>query len=203
MNNSGELRKLECELRFSGARFVAGVDEAGRGPLAGPVVSAAVILPVEHDIQGIRDSKKLSEKKREILFDEIVQKAVSFFISFVSHEVIDEMNILRASLKSMAEAVSGLSQKPDHVLVDGNMKMPMQIRQTAIIGGDGKCECIAAASILAKVARDRFMKEQALIYPNFSFAKHKGYGTSLHIEELKKFGPTAIHRKTFIKNFCS
>lgn len=180
---------------------MAGVDEAGRGPLAGPVVSAAVILSKHHGISGIRDSKKLSERRREILFDEIIATAISYSISFVSHEVIDEINILRASLRSMADAVKGLSQRPDHVLVDGNCKIPFDIKQTTIVGGDAKCECISAASILAKVSRDRFMKEQEKLYPNFSFAKHKGYGTSLHIEELKKFGPTTIHRRSFLKNF--
>ncbi len=199
MPNSCLLRAYERALLQKGCRYVAGVDEAGRGPLAGPVFAAAVILPEDHAIEGITDSKNLAPRKREVLSEQIKSKALSYCVAFVSHEEIDSINILRASLKAMALAVDGLKVKPDHVLVDGNMKAPLSLPQTAIVRGDCLSESIAAASILAKVARDLHMCKMEELYPQFSFAKHKGYGTARHLDELKICGPTPIHRRSFLK----
>lgn len=189
---------FENELYGLGAQFVAGVDEAGRGCLAGPVVAACVILPKDLQISGVDDSKKLSPKKREELFDVITRDSVSFGIGIVGPEEIDKINILQASLKAMRIAVSLSRISPCHVLVDGNKEIPeLQIPQRAIIDGDALSYSIAAASILAKVSRDRLMVEMEKRFPAFKFSLHKGYGTKAHLEELRKFGPTQIHRKTF------
>ena len=179
-------------------QFVAGVDEVGRGPLAGPVVAAAVILDPENPIEGLMDSKKITEKRREILAKEIKEKALSWSISRVDVDEIDRINILQASLQAMTIAVSGLEQQPDYVMVDGN-RIPKEITISAeaVVKGDDRVACISAASIIAKVARDNEMIEMEEIYPGYGLAKHKGYPTKVHIEALQKLGVTKIHRKTF------
>ena len=174
-----------------------GVDEAGRGPLAGKVYAAAVILDVNNPIMGLADSKKLSEKKREMLFSEIIAKALSYHIAFATTAEIDSLNILQATMVAMKRAIEGLQIKPNRALIDGNKAPPVNIQCRTIIGGDATVAAISAASILAKVSRDREMLEVDKIYPEYGFAKHKGYGTKEHIEAIKKHGPCAIHRKTF------
>ncbi len=178
-----------------------GVDEAGRGPLAGPVFAAAVILPPSCNIQGLNDSKKLSAKKRDALFDLIREKAVAYCIAQASEEEIDRLNILQASMLAMKRAVEGLAVKADCALVDGNKMPELDIPGKALTGGDALSASIAAASILAKVSRDRLMLELDSRYPQYEFARHKGYGTALHYEKLALFGPSPVHRKTFLKNF--
>jgi ribonuclease HII len=187
----------EQSLQQKGFQYVAGIDEAGRGPLAGPVVAAAVIFPPDVHIEGIDDSKKLSQSERERLFGLIQEKALSVGTGIVSHEVIDEINILEATMRAMGEAVSALAPAPHHLLIDGNRYRDTSIPFTTIIGGDAKCFSIAAASIIAKVTRDRLMMEYHDQYPQYGFAKHKGYGTREHIEAIRKFGPCEIHRKSF------
>jgi ribonuclease HII len=187
----------EQSLQQKGFQYVAGIDEAGRGPLAGPVVAAAVIFPPNVSIEGIDDSKKLSQDKRERMFGLIREQALSVGTGIVPHNVIDEINILEATMRAMEEAVSHLSPLPGHLLIDGNRYQDAKIPFTTIIGGDGKCFSIAAASIIAKVTRDRLMMEYHDRYPQYGFAKHKGYGTREHIEAIRKFGPCAIHRKSF------
>ena len=189
----------ENTYRKQGYSYIAGVDEAGRGPLAGPVYAAAVILPPDARILGIDDSKKLSEKKREELFDVITENALAYAIYSVDEQVIDEINILNATYQAMNGAVAGLSQKPDFVLIDGNRIAGMEIPHETIVKGDAKSMSIAAASILAKVARDRYITEIAKQYPKYGFEKHKGYGTKAHTEAILKYGPTPIHRKSFLK----
>ena len=178
--------------------FVCGVDEAGRGPLAGPVVAAAVIFSKDVVINGVDDSKKLPEKRRNILFEEIKQKSFSYGIGIVDNKTIDDINILQATFLAMRKAIGQLSVKPDLVLVDGNHKIPnIAYNQQAIISGDAKSACIACASIIAKVTRDSIMYEYAKQYPQYSFQKHKGYGTKAHLEAIKQFGPCPIHRMSF------
>ena len=178
---------------------IAGVDEVGRGPLAGPVCAAAVILPKGLIIEGVDDSKKLSEKKREKLYDEIIEKALSYSVVFVEPEKIDEINIRQATHLAMQKAIDGLDIKPDFLLVDGNDKIPFSgVECDYIIKGDLKFECIAAASIVAKVTRDRYIVEMDEKYPQYGFAKHKGYGTKLHMEAIREYGLTPLHRRTFI-----
>jgi len=191
-------QRKESFLRASGIRYVAGIDEAGRGPLAGPVVAAAVILPKKTNIRGLDDSKKLSPKKREMLYIEIKRKAVSIGVGIVSEKVIDRINILKATLRAMHEAVERLSITPEHILVDGEKKIPsISLNQTAIPKGDSKCSSIAAASIIAKVTRDRIMVRLDAEYPGFGFAIHKGYGTKAHKKAIRKFGRSPIHRLSF------
>lgn len=182
-----------------GKKIVCGIDEAGRGPLAGPVYAAAVVLPFGTVIDGVNDSKKISEKKREYLFDVIKEKSVCFNIAFATAEEIDDVNILNATFLAMKRAVQGLKESPDFALVDGNRLPSLDIPCAAIVKGDSLSESIACASILAKVERDRFMKRESEKYPQYFFEKHKGYGTKIHIEALKKYGPCPIHRKTFLK----
>lgn len=181
-----------------GYKFVCGVDEAGRGPLAGDVYTAAVIFPQGVFIDGINDSKKLSEKKREYLFDVIKEKSLCYSISHVSAAEIDKLNILKATLLAMKRAIEALSPSADFAMIDGNQVPDLDIPCAAIIKGDALSHSIAAASILAKVSRDRAMKELAIKYPNYFFEKHKGYGTKQHVEMIKKYGPCEIHRKTFL-----
>ncbi len=181
-----------------GYKLICGVDEAGRGPLAGDVYAAAVILPEGVVIEGVNDSKKLSEKKREYLFDIIKEKALCYGIASASAKEIDEINILQATFLAMKRAVGKLNPKADFAIVDGNRKPDLDIPLATIIKGDSLSCSIASASILAKVTRDRVMKEEALKYPEYLFEKHKGYGTKLHIEMIKKYGPSPIHRKTFL-----
>ncbi len=185
----------------SGFKLICGVDEAGRGPLAGPVCAAAVILPEDLEIEGLNDSKKLSEKKREQLFDIITEKAIAYSIAYGTLEEIEEKNILQATFLAMNRAIEGLQIKPDFALIDGN-KIPVGIKIPAasIVKGDAKSMSIAAASILAKVSRDRLLMEYDQQYPQYQFAKHKGYGTKLHTDLIKEFGPCEIHRLSFLKN---
>ena len=194
--------KLEYERKHieKGARYVAGVDEVGRGPLAGPVVCASVIMPLDDIIEGVDDSKKLSEKKRNALYEQIKQKAIAYNIALIWQEEIDEINILNAVKKCMTDAVNGLSIKPDITLVDG-VDTNLSINAEYVIKGDFKSYTIGCASILAKVYRDNLMTEFAKDYPEYGFEKHKGYGTKVHIEKIKEIGPCKLHRKTFIKNF--
>ncbi len=194
--------KLEYERKHysAGCKYVAGVDEVGRGPLAGPVVCCAVIMPTDDIIDGVDDSKKLPEKKRQTLAEIIKQKAIAYNIFQVSPQEIDEINILEAVKKCMTQAVNGLSVKPDVTLVDG-VNTDLKINAEYIVGGDGKSYSIGCASILAKVYRDNLMKDYALSYPQYGFEKHKGYGTKAHIDKIKEIGPCCLHRKTFIKNF--
>ena len=186
----------------AGYKVVCGIDEAGRGPLAGPVHAAAVILPIGLEIEGLNDSKKLSEKKREQLFDVICEKAIDYSIGVATEKEIDEIDILNATFLAMHRAVEGLKIKPDYALIDGNQypKIPFVTEET-VVKGDAKSMSIAAASILAKVSRDRFMLEKAKEYPEYCFEKHKGYGTKVHYEAIKEFGPSPIHRLTFLKKF--
>ena len=192
------LFEFDKDFYNKGLSFVSGVDEAGRGPLAGPVVAAAVILPKDIFIDGVNDSKKLTEKKRNILFEEIKQKAFSYGIGIVDAKTIDEINILQATFLAMRKALEQLSVKPDLILVDGNHIIPnLQNKQQAIVSGDAKSACIACASILAKVTRDNMMYEYAKQYPQYNFQKHKGYGTKAHLDAIQKHGPCPIHRMTF------
>jgi len=179
-------------------RFVAGVDEVGRGPLAGPVVAAAVILDPNKPIDGLIDSKKISEKRREILAEEIKEKALAWAIARVDVDIIDEINILQASLRAMAISVYDLAQQPDFVMIDGN-KIPSEIniQAEAVVKGDDRVPCISAASIIAKVARDQEMIEMDAVYPGYGLAKHKGYPTKVHMEALQQLGVTNIHRRSF------
>lgn len=194
-----KLWEYEQMAEKNGYSSVAGVDEAGRGPLAGPVFAACVILPKGCIIEGINDSKKLSEKKRELLFDVIVEKAIAYNIASVDENTIDEINILNATHLAMNEAVNGMSILPDYVLIDGNSIKNMTLPYETVVKGDAKSISIAAASILAKVSRDRYIKEISTLYPEYSFEKHKGYGTKAHVEAVLKYGPCQIHRKTFLK----
>lgn len=180
---------------------VCGVDEAGRGPLAGDVYAAAVILDKDTVIEGVNDSKKLSEKKREQLFDVICEKAVSWCVATASVDEIDSLNILQAAMLAMKRAVSGLKVTPDIALIDGNKLPDLDISAQCVIQGDAKSQSIAAASILAKVSRDRYMKKLAEKYPQYMFEKHKGYGTKLHYEMLDKHGVSEVHRKSFLKKY--
>ncbi len=192
--------EYEREAAAQGFKSVCGIDEAGRGPLAGPVFAAAVILPDGIEIEGLNDSKKLSEKKREALFDIIIEKAVSYSVAFADHKEIDEINILNATFLAMKRAVEGLGVPADFALVDGNRQpKDFSIPCQTIIKGDGISASVAAASVLAKVSRDRVMVKADGIYPEYMFAKHKGYGTALHRELLNKYGPCPIHRLTFLK----
>lgn len=183
----------------NGYKTVCGIDEAGRGPLAGPVYAAAVILPMGLEIEGLNDSKKLSEKKREALFDIICEKSVAYSIGIATEKEIDEINILNATFLAMNRAVEGLSVKPDYALVDGNRHPGLSIPDETIVKGDGKSMSVAAASIIAKVSRDRFMLKIAEEYPEYCFEKHKGYGTALHYEMIEKYGVSPVHRKSFLK----
>ena len=179
--------------------LVCGIDEAGRGPLAGPVCAAAVILPEEYDLPGLNDSKKLSPKAREALYDRILASAVAWGIGWADEKEIDEVNILQATFRAMSRALEGLDRVPDHAFVDGNQAPPLPVSVRCVVGGDGKYDCIAAASILAKVSRDRLMMEYDGKYPGYGFARHKGYGTKVHYEALRAMGPCPIHRRSFLK----
>ncbi|MDD6762512.1 MAG: ribonuclease HII [Clostridiales bacterium] len=183
--------------------YLAGIDEAGRGPLAGPVYAAAVVLADDVIIEGINDSKKLSERKREELFEVIKEKAIAWNVCAVDEKRIDEINILEATYEAMRGALRGLGIKPDNALVDGNRDPGLDIRCETVVKGDSKSMSIAAASILAKVSRDRFITAVADKYPEYDFAKHKGYGTKAHREALLKYGPCEIHRKTFLKKILA
>lgn len=183
----------------SGFKCVCGIDEAGRGPLAGPVFAAAVVLPVDCEIPGLNDSKKLTEKKRDALFEVIIEKAVAYSVASASEKEIDEINILNATYLAMNRAFDGLSVKPDMALIDGNREPGVDATQKTVVKGDSKSMSIAAASILAKVSRNRYMLEIAKLYPQYEFQKHKGYGTKLHYERIREHGISDVHRKTFLK----
>ena len=183
----------------AGYIVVCGIDEAGRGPLAGPVYAAAVILPLGLEIDGLNDSKKISEKKREQLFDVICERAIDYSIGVATEKEIDEINILNATFLAMHRAVEGLKIKPDYALIDGNQYPKTGIKEETIVKGDGKCISVAAASIVAKVSRDRFMLEIDKEYPEYQFSKHKGYGTKLHYEMIEKYGVSKVHRRSFLK----
>lgn len=195
------LQKYERQLWGAGKRFLAGVDEAGRGPLAGPVVAAAVIFPPDVFIPGINDSKKLSPATRERLYRPIIESAISIGIAWCDHQTIDQINILQATFSAMRQAITQLNPRPDHLLVDGRPIPELNVPQTAIVGGDSHCFSIAAASIIAKVTRDRLMLEYDRLFPQYGFAQHKGYPTRKHIQAIIQYGYCPIHRTTFhIKN---
>jgi len=193
---------IENSLRSDGYNIICGVDEAGRGPLAGPVFAAAVILPEDCPDIGINDSKKLTEKKRELLFDKITEIALDYSIAIVSEKEIDEINILNAAMLAMRKAVAGLKIKPDFVLIDGNRLPETGYPERYIVKGDSLSMSIAAASILAKVSRDRYMLSLDEQYPEYCFNKHKGYGTALHYQMLEKYGISPVHRRSFLKNLA-
>lgn len=191
----------EYERKYEKCRYICGIDEVGRGPLAGPVVAAAVVLPKDMDIYYLNDSKQLSEKKREQLYEEIMEKAVAVGIGFADEECIDEINILQADYAAMRMALGRLSVMPDILLNDAVIIPEVDIPQESIIKGDAKSVSIAAASIVAKVTRDRFMVDMDKVYPGYDFGSNKGYGSPKHIQALKEIGPCKLHRRTFIKNF--
>ena len=194
-----DLWEHERALYERGYTVLAGVDEAGRGPLAGPVCAAAVILPRELQIDGLNDSKKLSEKKREALFDIIRENALAYSVAFASHREIDELNILNATYLAMNRAVAGLSLTPDMTVIDGNRAKGIEFPNITLVGGDGKSANVAAAYVLANVTRDRLMCELGEKYPGYGFEKHKGYPTRAHYEALGRLGPSEIHRVTFLR----
>ncbi len=191
---------FEEAAKAKGFSFICGVDEAGRGPLAGPVCAAAVILPDGCDIPGLNDSKKLSEKKREALFLEIKEKALAWSVAFADEKEIDSLNILQATFLAMRRAVQGLSVKPDYALIDGNRMPLLPVAGEPVVKGDSRCMSIAAASVLAKVSRDHVMLQLDKQYPQYRFSQHKGYGTVLHYEMIKQYGVSPIHRLSFLKN---
>ncbi len=197
-----ELKKQEKELRNKGFKYICGIDEAGRGPLAGPVVVASVIMPENSMIEGVNDSKKISEKKREKLYNQIIEEAICYGVGIIGQDEIDEINILNATKKGLTMSLKELTTKPDLIIVDALTHIDtMGIPYESIIKGDAKCYSIAAASIIAKVTRDRIMREWDKVYPEYGFERHKGYGTAAHIAAIKEYGPCPIHRETFIKHF--
>lgn len=197
-----QLKADEEKLHEKNIEYIAGIDEAGRGPLAGPVVVGVVIMPKDSMIEGVNDSKKVSEKKREKLYDEITKEAIAWGVGIVDQNEIDEINILNATKKAVTMAISSLKVKPDLILVDALTNIDTcGIPYKSIIKGDAKEYSIAAASIIAKVTRDRIMRQWDEVYPEYGFAGHKGYGTAKHIKVIKEIGPCMLHRKTFIKNF--
>ena len=196
-----DMWEFENKYTIEGYRCICGVDEAGRGPLAGPVCAAAVILPLNLDIPGLNDNKKLSDKKRRELFPVICENAIAYSIAFADHQEIDEFNILQATYLAMERAIKGLHIKPDFALIDGNRAKDFGVGLETIVGGDGRSASIAAASILAKVTRDDYMLNMAKEYPAYGFEVHKGYGTKAHYAALAEFGASPIHRMTFLKKF--
>ena len=196
-----KLKEMEKEFFDRGVNYIAGIDEAGRGPLAGPVVVSCVILPKDSMIEGVNDSKKVSENKREKLYDIITNEAISYGVGIINQEEIDEINILQATKKAVTMAIAQMEIKPNIIMVDAlNGIDTLGIPYKSIIKGDAKCYSIAAASIIAKVTRDRIMREWDKVYPEYGFSAHKGYGTAKHIAALKEYGPCPLHRRSFIKN---
>jgi ribonuclease HII len=187
------------ERELAAGELLVGLDEVGRGPLAGPLTVAAVVLPPEPMVEGLNDSKKLSEKKRDIVYDDIVRDAVAYSVGIATEQEIDDINILNATFLAMKRAVDGLSVKPDLAYIDGNQYPKTGVAEITIIKGDSKCMSVAAASIIAKVSRDRFMMKVAEEYPQYEFPKHKGYGTKLHYEMIEKYGVSPVHRRSFLK----
>lgn len=200
-----ELKKIEEDIYSQGKiDYICGIDEAGRGPLAGPVVVASVIMPRDSMIEGVNDSKKVSEKKREKLYDEIIENAISYSVGIVDQKEIDRVNILNATKAGLTESIKGLKVKPDIILVDALKGIDTcQIPYESIIKGDAKCYSIAAASIIAKVTRDRIMRQWHEIYPEYNFIQHKGYGTAAHIAAIKEYGLCPLHRRGFVKNIIN
>ncbi len=197
-----KLKEIENDLHIKGFKNICGIDEAGRGPLAGPVVIAGVIMPENSMIEGVNDSKKVSEKKREMLYDKILEEAISYSVSIIGQDVIDDINILNATKMGLTKVVEEQKIKPDLIIVDALNHIDTKgIPYDSIIKGDAKCYSIAAASIIAKVTRDRIMRQWDEIYPQYGFSKHKGYGTKMHIEAIKEYGLCPIHRKSFTKHF--
>lgn len=195
------LKQQEKELREKGFKTICGIDEAGRGPLAGPVVIASTIMPADSMIEGVNDSKKISEKKREDLYEKIIEEAISYGVAIIGQDEIDEINILNATKKGLTMSLKELTVKPDLILVDALEHIDtMGIPYESIIKGDAKCYSISCASIIAKVTRDRIMREWDKVYPEYNFAQHKGYGTAKHIEAIKQYGLCPIHRRSFTKN---
>lgn len=196
------LKIIENELHQKGFKNICGIDEAGRGPLAGPVVVAGVIMPADSMIEGVNDSKKVSEKKRELLYDKIIEEAISYSVAIIGQDVIDDINILNATKQGVTSVVKGLDVRPDLIIIDALQHIDTDgVPYESIIKGDAKCYSIGAASILAKVTRDRIMREWDEVYPQYGFAKHKGYGTAAHIAAIKEHGLCPIHRRSFTKNF--
>ena len=197
-----KLKQIENDLHKKGFKYICGIDEAGRGPLAGPVVVASVIMPEDSMIEGINDSKKISEKKREELYDKIINEAISYGVGIIGQDEIDDINILNATKKGLTSSLQELTVKPDLILVDALEHInTLGIPYESIIKGDAKAYSISAASIIAKVTRDRIMREWAKVYPEYGFDGHKGYGTAKHIQAIKEYGICSIHRKTFTKKF--
>lgn len=194
-----DMWEFEHKYKEQGYQFICGVDEAGRGPLAGPVCAAAVILPTDIDIPGLNDSKKLTDKKRRELFPIICEQAIAYGVAFADHTEIDEINILQATYLAMERAINQLSVKPDFALIDGNRAKDFGVPLETVVGGDGRSASIAAASVLAKVTRDDYMLKMAEAYPQYGFEVHKGYGTKAHYAALAEHGPCPIHRMTFLK----
>ena len=199
-----ELKKIENELHEKGFKNICGIDEAGRGPLAGPVVVAGVIMPQDSKIEGVNDSKKVSEKKRELLYDKIIDEAISYSVAIIDQNIIDEINILQATKRGVTEVVKGLDIRPNLIIIDALTHIDTDgVPYDSIIKGDSKCYSIAAASIIAKVTRDRIMREWDKVYPQYGFAQHKGYGTAKHIAAIKEYGLCPLHRKTFTTHFVN
>ena len=199
-----ELKKIENQYFEKGIQYLCGIDEAGRGPLAGPVVVAAVIMPKDSMLEGVNDSKKVSEKKRELLYEQIKEEAISYSVAIVDEKEIDQVNILNATKEGLTTAIRGLKVKPERIIVDALTGIDTcGIPYDSVIKGDAKCYSIAAASILAKVTRDRIMRKMDEVYPEYGFEKHKGYGTAAHIAAIKEYGLCPIHRKSFTKNFVA
>ncbi len=197
-----KLKQIENQIHSNGFNNICGIDEAGRGPLAGPVVVAGVVMPFNSMIEGVNDSKKVSEKKRELLYDQIIDQAISYSIAVVEQDVIDEINILNATKLGVTKVIDELSIRPDLVITDALEHIDTRgVPYEAFIKGDAKCYSIAAASIIAKVTRDRIMREWDEVYPQYNFAQHKGYGTAKHIEAIKECGLCPIHRRSFTKKF--
>lgn len=198
-----KIKEIENEIYNKGeVKTIAGIDEAGRGPLAGPVVVAAVVMPKDSMIEGVNDSKKVSEKKRELIYEQIINEAISYSVGIIDQNEIDRINILNATKEGLTQAVKGLTVKPDEILVDALTKIDTAgIPYISIVKGDAKSYSIAAASIIAKVTRDRIMRQWDEIYPKYGFSKHKGYGTKMHIEAIKEYGICPLHRLSFVKNF--
>lgn len=197
-----KLKEIENDLYLKGMNYICGIDEAGRGPLAGPVVVASVIMPKDSMIEGVNDSKKISESKREQLYEKIIEEAISYGVGIIDQKEIDEINILNATKKGLTTSLKELKVKPDIILVDALTGIDtLQIPYQSIIKGDAKAYSISAASIIAKVTRDRIMRQWDEIYPQYGFAKHKGYGTAAHIAAIKEYGICPLHRLSFVKNF--
>lgn len=203
LDRLNSMLEIENRLYLKGYKNICGVDEAGRGPLCGPVVAAAVILEKDVHIEGVNDSKKLSEKKREIIFELIKEKAIAIGIGICDVDVIEEVNILNATKIAMKKAIEQLKINPDYVLIDGNQMIDIDIEGETVVAGDSKSQSIAAASIIAKVTRDKLLYEYDKIYPEYNFSKHKGYGTKIHREAILKYGLCQIHRPSFCKNILN